>query len=173
MAQAYENTTGIRPVFAISIRTVDKGTNGAEDLWKRITLIRNLGYDVLVFGRGLFTQNTDTLRTLGYAKDITYVCGTDTLDRVTDEELARLQENGATLCELQRHMQGKPEGTSERASESATHGEMSAKKIRPFAERIEWEWIAGSSTQVRNREGDWKKLIPEANTDLYERLYCI
>jgi nicotinic acid mononucleotide adenylyltransferase/nicotinamide mononucleotide (NMN) deamidase PncC len=78
--KAYPTAT---PVFAISLDTYDKGHLNVNNVVGRVKMLNKLGYTVIIMRKGLFAQNTYSLRNhRHFANKIIFPMGTDTLNRL-------------------------------------------------------------------------------------------
>jgi nicotinic acid mononucleotide adenylyltransferase len=77
-------STNSKGYFCLSFNTVDKGFQEIESFHKRINLINQMGYDVIVNKKPLFLDFYNTIR-LKYTDNINFIMGSDTFNRfVTD-----------------------------------------------------------------------------------------
>ena len=149
MLRRVSGTYGVRPVVVISTDTYGKGDVPPESLKSRIRMINTLGYGVLVIKMPKFYHAYSLLKKLGYNGTQVYMMGSDTINRVFDDEIT------TNIEDFLNHM-----GDSELIIFDRPKHEIGHKD----SNRVFWLGeIPGaemSSTQIRNAIGTIDKYLP-------------
>lgn len=73
----------VKPLFMISMNTYEKGIQNIDSIIKRIQLLFDIGYDVILCNKPYFKSNTDFLRyKFDINKKIIFALGSDTFNRL-------------------------------------------------------------------------------------------
>jgi nicotinic acid mononucleotide adenylyltransferase len=85
------------PIFMISLHTNYKDDNEIKDILKRVELINNLGYPVIVNRFGTFKDAIELLRSEHFIGDINFVMGSDTFYRLVNDVNEKFDNNRLTF----------------------------------------------------------------------------
>lgn len=85
--EEYENMQqNVSAAFMISINTFQKGEQNIDSLLWRIKMINKLGYPVIINNNGFYYDNAEFFRNKFPGKEINFLVGSDTINRVIECE---------------------------------------------------------------------------------------
>lgn len=82
----FAQSSANRPIFMISLNTIDKEALDVTELKKRIAMINAEGFQVIVCNKGMFRDNIDFIRRKFDCR-LLFLVGSDTITRISTEDL--------------------------------------------------------------------------------------